>query len=382
VRKALLTVLILAVIAAGSVNWLSRRSPELLRAAIGRAIHKTVQIDAIEYRFPWTFELMGFRILETHAPFAGEPCFMVDRVLLEVQPLSLSGKKELVVDSIEVDGAHVFIRKKGDKLYHALSDAMTGQAESPTAGEGPSQPLERQALAIKRFKLTDGSFRFADYDVQSSGFVVELDQIRAIVEDLSFPPSNERTDYSIQARLPQGRQERQGRAELSGWTVFADHETDALLKASDISLSYFKPYYAQVTDASIDQGWLSARQALRIHEKTLTANTDLELSSLYFSAYEEGEQLFGLKAEEILGFLKDSSGNLKFQFVLQWPLQQRGLERRAVIRRAIEQSLKKTLLGNVGNILERTLQKLSSSGLDAAKDDWEDALKKVKKLAE
>ena len=135
-----------------------------------------------------------------------------------------------------------------------------------------------------------------------------------------------------------------------------------------------------MTGADIEEGRLSGRGSLRIHNRMLTTDVDLELSGLLFRGYESGEELFGLKADEILSFLKDSAGRLQFHIVLQWDIADRGVEKKAVIRKAIEQSLKKTLLGNVGNILEKTIQKLSDPDLNASKDDWDDTLKKVKKL--
>ena len=56
------------------------------------------------------------------------------------------------------------------------------------------------------------------------------------------------------------------------------------------------------------------------------------------------------------------------------------MQKRERIRQAIEKSLKKTLLANVGNILEKTIKTFSEGGMDQAKDDFEDTLKKVKKL--
>ncbi len=219
-----------------------------------------------------------------------------------------------------------------------------------------------------------------DYDVQETGFVMELDQIEAEVKNITFPPALSKTNYHIDARLLQGRQQRPAQLSISGWTQIADHETDAQIKVTDILLPYFRPYYRQVTPADIEDGRLSSRAALRIHEQLFTGDVDLELAGLYFKGYEEGEELFGLKADQILSFLKDSSGRLQFHVVLQWDLADRGLEKRAVIRRAIERSLKKTLLGNVGGILEKTLQKFTDPDGGVSKDDLDDTLKKVKKL--
>ena len=47
---------------------------------------------------------------------------------------------------------------------------------------------------------------------------------------------------------------------------------------------------------------------------------------------------------------------------------------------SIEKSLKKTILGNVGNILENTLQKIGDQGVVKTKEDLEGKIKKIKDL--
>ncbi len=120
-KKIILILLILAVLISGGLYAFARRAPGLMRSAIQRSIDKTVRIDSVEYRFPWTFELKGFQILETQEPFLGEPCFTVDKVLLDVSPLSLSSDR-FILDNIEVTGASVTVRKRGGKLMHAFSE--------------------------------------------------------------------------------------------------------------------------------------------------------------------------------------------------------------------------------------------------------------------
>ncbi len=379
-RKIIFAFLVLAVLISGGLYAFSRKAPDLLRQAIQRSINKNVRIDAIEYRFPWTFELKGFQILETREPFVNEVCFAVDKVLLDVSPLSLSSNR-LIVDSVDVNGARVVVRKRNGKLMHAFSgvlpaaDAAAAEKTAPEAAPGPALPL-----VIHRFHLAQSRFQFMDYDVQETGFVIEVDQIEADFQNLILPPGPGRTSYKIDARLLQGRQQRSAELHVTGWTELAGYETDALLRVTDLSLPYFRPYYGQITAAEIEEGRLSSRAALRIHDRLFTGDLDLEVAGLYFRGYEEGEELFGLKADQILSFLKDSAGRLQFHIVLQWDLNDHGVEKKAVIRRAIEQSLKKTLLGNVGGILEKTLQKFSDPDSGASKEDWDDTLKKVKKL--
>ena len=380
-KKLVLILMVLAVLFAVAVNIFSRKAPEMLREGIERSLNKAVSIQNIEFSFPWNFELTGVKIKDDHGPFSGEVCFSVDRIHLEVSPLSLS-QKGLVISRVDIQDASVFVRNRQGRLYHALSDAMkeAPQTTHDASVTSPETDLATLPLTIHQIRMDNSRFEFVDYDAQESGFVIALDNIRASAKDIYLPAQDEKTSYRIEANLPQGRDQKPGEVKLSGWTDFSNYDTDALLSATALHLPYFKPYLSQVTPAEIRDGYLNTRSSLRVDKKKLTANIDFELSGLYFESYEEGEQLFGLKAEEILSFLKEVSGGLRFQFIVQWDLGDTKLRKRDVIRKSIEQSLKKTVLGNVGNLLENTLKKISERGMEGSRDDWEGALKKVKEL--
>jgi hypothetical protein len=180
--------------------------------------------------------------------------------------------------------------------------------------------------------------------------------------------------------MAQGRDARTAAVSAAGWTEFLDYDTDAMLTVSGLHLPYFEPYLAQITPARVQEGTMDSRSSFRIQNKELIADLDFELSGLHFSAYEDGDQLFGLKAEEILAFLKDAAGKLRFQIVVQWNLADKGVKKRDIVRKSIERSLKKTVLGNLGNILENTLKRIGEKGVDQSRDDIEGTLKKVKEL--
>ena len=384
-KKIIVGILVLAVLIAAGVNVISHKAPEILRHSLERSLGKTVKIREIKFRFPWNFELSGVEVRDKDGIFSGEICFAVDKIHLSVSPLSLS-QKELVIDRFDVEDATLTIRKRGGRLYHVLSNAMIVR---PATSDNPAtttvQAREGRLpaslpLTIHQFHLTNGKFQWIDYDVSAEGFVTTLDQIRALVKEIDLPAKDNQTFYHVEARLPQGRDQKPASAQMNGWTVFSSLDTDTLMNVEGLQIPYFEPYLRLVTPAYVEDGVLDSRVSLQIDHKELTGNADLEARSLSFRSYEGSDQLFGLKADEILSFLKDASGRLKFQIVVQWNLADKTVKKRDVIRRSIERSLKKTVLGNIGNLLENTLKKISDHGLDSKGDDWEGALKKVKGL--
>ncbi len=383
-KKLLILFFILAAAAVFAVSLFSKRAPGLLRDAISRALDKDVSIGSIEYHFPAVFELENFEIKEK-APFQGETSFYVDYLRLEVSPLSLS-KKKLIIDKVEVENANFVIRKWHGRLLHALSDAMkklnkskvpqNDAAHLPKTSSAASLPLE-----IHQFTVRKSHFKFVDYDVQEGGFVVALSPVDAGIKEIAFPFSSNKTSYDTYANLPQGRDERPAVIKLSGWTEFLTFDTDANFSAQGVFLPYFKPYYGQVTPAAIENGFLDAHANFRLSDKNLVMNLDLMISNLFFRAYETENELFGLKADEILSFLKDRSGQLHFPIVARWNIADRSVRARDVIRKSIERSLKNMILGNIGNVLENTIRKIGDKGFDqGGKDDLEGVAKKIKDI--
>jgi len=386
IKKILIAIVLLAMAGMAGAGIFARKAPGLLREAIEKSLNKKVQMGDIYYRFPSSFEISGFKVLE-NAPFEGETSFAVDSMRLKVSLTGLS-KKALVIEKIDVDKASIVVRKIKNKWVHALSDTdAEGQgAPSPPSVESrvPSQTSGDKGLplAINEFRLSNGSFRFVDYDVDAAGFVIALDTIEARVRDILLPLQNQTTSYDVSARILQGRERLPGDLRLSGWTRFSDLETDARLEARRVYLPYFRPYTGQVTQADIAEGGLSVKTVLKIQNKDLTANADFEIVGLIFRQYESDNELFGLNADEILAFLKDSSGRLKFQISVAWNLADRSVKSRDVIRRAIERSLKVTILGNVGNIFSHTIKKFGEKDekiqLGEKKDKLEQALDKIR----
>ncbi|OIO38978.1 MAG: hypothetical protein AUJ71_01785 [Candidatus Omnitrophica bacterium CG1_02_49_16] len=380
--KKLLIVFVVVLITGGiAFTIFSRQAPAMLVRVIEKSLGKKILIRSIDYHFPDTFELSGFEIQEVR-DFAGQTSFSVDNIQLDISPLSLL-RKRLIINAVNVENADIVIRKFHGKLTHALSDAVnkpeTGPAgkttRSASVSGAPTLPLE-----IRQFRLSHSHFKFIDYDVQEGGFVIALNEIDATIDNIALPFSDDKTFYKISARLPQGHDPRTAEVKISGRTQFKTMDTDANIIAQGISLPYFEPYYRQVTQAAIGSAYLDSRISLLIERNDLRLNADLEISQLVFRAYESENQIFGLHVDELLSFLRDRSGRLKLQIDARWNIADRSMKARDIIRKSIERSLKKTMIGNVGNILENALQKISEQGTKINGDNLEEKIKKLKGL--
>lgn len=381
-KKALISISLAAVLTWAAAVVLSHKAPSFLRGAIEHSLNKSVTIRDIEYHFPASFDLDGVEIKEKTGRMKGETAFAVDHMSLNVSLVGIF-RRTLVIDEIRVENALVAVRKFDGRLIDVFSDVTPPASGEAKAGvSAPSAPSAVIPVIIRDFQLENGQFRFIDYDVDASGFVVAFDSIHARLRDISVPSAGRQTRYEVTARLPQGRDQEAGKLDLSGGTRFSDLETDARLDLSGVYLPYFRPYYSQVLGAEIGEGTMDSRTALKIADKNLTATSDFEIVGLLFKNYEDGDSLFGLRADELLSFLKDSSGHLKFQAVAAWNLDDPNVRAKDVIRQSISRSLKATVLGNVGNILKNVAKKYGDEKAvpDQKSDKVEQAIDKIKDI--
>lgn len=358
--KKLLFVIVFLV--AGGVvasSVLSRKAPGWLRTTLEESLGKDVRIGDILYHFPSSFEVRDFKILE-RAPFPREIAFAVGSMHMSVSLPALA-RRELRVRKIEVENPEIVVRKKDNRVHHALSGVAAKTSEPSSSKTEPAPGKDSKGsgtqLAIEDFEVKGGVFRFIDYDVEATGFVVALDRIDARIRDLELPFSDATTRYEVSARLAQGRDREGAPFQLEGWTRFRGIDTDSRVELKGVSLPYFRPYYAQVTPATINEGTLDARLSAKAVKNELTLNADLEIAGLLFGGYESGEELFGLKAEEILPALKSPTGRLQIPFTVSWNLADPNVRPGDVIRKGITQSLQRVAFANVGNILAGAIKK-------------------------
>lgn len=375
-KKLLILCVILVLAAFAALNLLSKNAPELLRSAVEKALGKRVEIGDIDFRWPGRFILRDFVVYED-APFASEVCFRVSRLRLEVNPAGLRSKI-LHIRSVKIEDAEAVLRKKAGQSYHFLSSALKPAALTGASASGEAGARQTLPVRIDSILFEDCAFRFADYDIRSEGFALSIEDLSGRLENLSLPMSEQWSVYEITGRLVQGRGVHTAEGRIKGRTRFADAQTDAVLSASGLSLPYFAPYLGRITQATPAEGLLDLETDLSISRKILNANVIVDLAQLHFTSYESGERLFGISAAELLGYLKDSSGRLRFQMPLQWDLRDAAAKPYALIRSAIERSLRELVLGRLGSIIAGKVFKTADLGGETAKNTLDERIEKVK----
>ncbi len=371
---------IFVIAVAAATYFFSRQAPQILVSSIKRSFGKEVLIRSIDYSFPSSFRLNGLEIKEADQ-FSGETSFAADSAHLNVSLWSLLEKK-LVLRDFDVENADVIIRKSHGKLIHPFSIARKPDAADSSLNREAVNPKNDQAmsLVIRQLILKKSRFKFIDYDIQKDGFVIAFENIDALISNVRLPFSDEKTFYKISADMLQGETQKKAQFKISGHTQFRTMDSDVNVVAQEVYLPYFQPYYLQVTPVAIEKAFLGSRTNILLEHNDLTINADLEVADLALAPAASEQQIFGLRTDEMLSYLKDRSDRLKLQIVAQWNIADQNLNARDIIRRSIEKSLKKTVVGNVGEILDHALTSFSGVKMEKNKQSLEQKIAKLKDI--
>ncbi len=381
-KKILIFIIVSAALFSMALGIVARKAPGILIQSLEKALNKKVSIEYIEYHFPLSFEIQGLKVKDSGI-FSGDNCFSAEEIHLSLSWLSLS-QKSLIIDKMELDNAFVSVRQYHGKLLSIFSDALSNvNTVQGNKSQKPSAQAEarRELLNIHEIIFRKSAFQFIDYDVDSKGFVIALQNVEGGIQNVSLPFSGERMIFGIHARVAQGRDQRSADLSLNAWRDFRRGDSDTRLGIKGLYLPYFSIYTKKVTPAVIENGYADGQLRFHTVASDMEMAADVEMSGLLFGSYESNGELFGLNAERILLFLKDRNGKLKLPLSAAWNLDAKALKPEMAIRKGIERAMKASVFGSVDHILDKALKKGGDLDEESSESGGvEGTIKKIKDL--
>lgn len=378
-RKILPIVLLVLLAVLVGLGFLLRKAPSLAVTAIERQLGKDVQLQGLRYHFPSGFEIRKLAVVEK-GTFNGEQSFYVENVSLQLNLPALLAKK-IVITSLDIKNPQIIIRKLRGRVTHALSPSLPpppGAAQSAPPSAAPSKG-QAFSFLIERMKVREGYLRWIDYDIAQQGFVLEVQRIDADMKDISLDGG--KISYEIAGEILQGRDHAPAAVNAQGWANPASWDTDTKLNVSELWVPYFEPYYKMVTPSVIDDGIVNVRSGTVVKNKHWSTSAQLDVRQLSFKAFEAGDQIFGIEAPPLLDLLKNRSGAIALNVVIDWNMADPSVPFSQAMRRSLQESIKSTFLNNIGTVVENTLDKISEDP-DFLKKDWKNVLNKIKETVD
>ena len=380
-KKFFLLLLMVLALAAAGAAILIRRVPDMVVTVLEKQLGKDVSLADLRYSFPGTLQISKLAIIES-GEFKGETSFYVENVTVEINTAALLAHK-IALTELTVENPQITIRKYKGKVIHALSMPMpaAGDASPDASGAGASSERAPVPFSIEKLHVRHGILKWIDYDIAREGFAVVCQNITADVQNLSLDRPDAKMTYELGADIVQVRGRKSAAVEARGWTKLDNIDTDASVSVRGLWLPYFSPYYQTVTSSVLQDGTADIQSSTHILRGQWTTNARLGLTDLAFASFEPDGKLFGFEAAPLIDILRNQAGRITLDLVIEWDMNDKSLTFKQVVRRSIEQSIKRTFLTNLQNVVGNALERIQSDP-DGLKKDWKGVLEQFRKVSE
>ncbi|MDD5355611.1 MAG: DUF748 domain-containing protein [Candidatus Omnitrophica bacterium] len=297
-------IIILAILYLGINIFIATKGRELLTASLTQAIGKEVSVSSINFVPPYSVVVNDFEI---------EDFVFVEKINLEPSIIGLFLGK-LGLNKFVVVKPEVYITRISDKelnISPIIDNIMKMQAG---ANSGKSQDIN---FFIKDVIARDAKVTLEDKTVGVSlGIVLAKGSVHT-------NPLTLKTIIDFKADIVSAKDERLGKASMSGWLNFVRKNMKARFDIEDLNAAYFYPYFSKFL-SKVESGEISFSADLSSKDNDLDINCHLAARNLKFGSQPlvidvNGKQI--TLADNLSGLLLDSvigpGGNGIFDFSIR-----------------------------------------------------------------
>ncbi len=282
---------------------LVKNANRIMQHELDRLLGKNVSVQEIKLKWNKVEALhVGYKDPE------GKIIFRADRLVLNADITGLLRKDYTVSDAL-LENPYLYIET--DLKGHVK---IPGRAKKEKSEEQPSP-----AFHIQKIEIRNGSLDYVDKKTPGEPLLTELRNIDMESENIIFPLKDDFTDYRFTARvsgkLSAGTVQSQGKVNLKTLDM------DSKIKAKDVDITHFKPYFQKKGDRNITRGLLDLDMDMKIDSGKIHAPGEAVLKDLQFeSSKGTGGRFLDLPAHAVLVFLKDNNDRIRFHFIFQGDL--------------------------------------------------------------
>ncbi|MDD5449235.1 MAG: DUF748 domain-containing protein [Candidatus Omnitrophica bacterium] len=288
------------------------------------------------------------------------------------------------IEKIYLDRPEVNLEINKDGVSNAkLVFKKKAVQETPEAVQKKSG--NGQGLSAGLINIRGGVFKLVNFKVNPEGVRFLLDQIDITIKNLRKPDRQGGLPSAVicSARLPADGGN--GRILLDGTGDFLSALTsfDLSLKASDISLDYFTPFYILKAPVFARQGRLDLISNGRCANNVLDASQKVTIRDLELIVNRENadnNSIFGVPIMAVMNYLMNSQGVLDFDFAVTGTLSNPEFHIGEALKKVLARSIGNAILNQASDLPGQILQKSSKEGIsveDAGKQVLKDVLDKI-----
>jgi Domain of Unknown Function (DUF748) len=173
-----------------------------------------------------------------------------------------------------------------------------------------------RTVMISKIALENGVMEIFDATVGKPPLKIRLEQIEAVVRDVTDPPSKGKTQFEL-AAIAKGHR-RDGRMKISGWVAAASRDSSSHIVLERVDLVTLQPYLVKRGEARVDKGTLDLNLKSEVRNNKLDGNGRMIIRELEFAPSRNYVDTFmGLPRSTVVSFLKDHDGAIDVDFALR-----------------------------------------------------------------
>ena len=287
-----------------TLNQLQLQNNRLQRRMIGldRFNIRGVAIDSLDSIAIDSIVLDGLSMLEKSADAEATDITGIEQ--LQVDSLGFTQLNRLEIGSAVITNQRGRLVKRDDKELELDEWLEQYQASSTTDSDAESGETAEFSFAIDRLEYrTDHSLQYVDQSL-SSTFVIDINQISLVIEDLDSRETRQASNISYEATVG-----KHGKVQIAGTAtpLAAKPRLDMRGSITGLDLPELSAFSANAIGHKIKSGQLDAEIELKAIDAVLDSKIDLKLDHLVLSAVSEAD---AEKVDNQLGFPLNTSLSL------------------------------------------------------------------------
>lgn len=187
-----------------------------------------------------------------------------------------------------------------------------GEKEREISMEEGKKEGEPIHVKIDRIRIEEGSIDFEDAKPVGTPADIRLRDLDLEIEDIQFPLISSHSLIEFKGKMKGGTKE--GSISLKGWIDTKTMDMEISLKAQEIDVKVFEPYYRKRVSAEIESGYMNMESKIAVKKRVIDAPGFLELTDLHIK---EGGTVFWIPAKTLVSLLKNKGNRVKFKFRVQ-----------------------------------------------------------------
>ncbi|CAB3627211.1 DUF748 domain-containing protein [Achromobacter pestifer] len=243
---------------------------------------------------------------------SGQAGASAKRVVLEPE-WSAFLHHEAVFNSVVVEGFDFAVVRSGDGDMQ-ISPAL--QAALRTGDGSDGKPRRNMPIRIAELVLRDGRLDFEDAVVAKPPHRIPFKNVQARLSPVSVPGDGAHSDMEFSGTVEDNRNG-ESTVRAQGWLQVGGTDADMKVAVRNMDIRHAAPYLSEKEASSLTGGAMDLDMHTVIAKRQLRASGTVALRGLAFSG--DGK-LFSLPRKAVLAAMKDKTGTVRFDFVLQGSL--------------------------------------------------------------